>query len=139
MKKIIVLLFSFIFSTLIIACTSEFPEKLYGYYKNDNEKLDQLARIETLIFMKDEISISSWDFPLKINNKNKNGEYWIIEGKNSYGDQTIKLIIINENEVELIKIKDNKEKSIGKYIKITEEEYKHILKSPKLKEFPSLF
>lgn len=116
---------------MIIACTSEFPEKLYGYYKNNNNKLDQLARIETLNFMKDKISISSWDFPLKINNKNKNGEYWIIEGKNSYGKQSIRLVIINENEIELIRLKDNKEKSIGKYIKITEEEYKNILKTPK--------
>ena len=136
MKKIIVLLFSFILLTSLTACF-ESPDKLYGFYKNLNDKqLDQMGRIETLSITKDKIQLSRMTLPVEITKIDKQKNAWVITGKGQYGEKIIVLEIIDENTIKYM-YKDD-EKSVRKFIKITEEEFNRLQEIQK-SNYPSLF
>lgn len=136
MKKIIVLLFSFILLSFVTAC-SESPEKLYGFYKNLNDKqLDPLGRIETLSITKDKIKLSGWDFASDIIKIDKQKNTWLITKKSWFGENIIKIEVLDENTIKYMYEDD--EKSVRKFIKITEEEFNKLQKVPRTK-LPSLF
>lgn len=136
MKKIIVLLFSFILLTSLTACF-ESPDKLYGFYKNlDDKQLDFWGRIETLSITQDKIQLSDWDFTAEIIKTDKQKNTWVITGKGRYGEIVVKIEIIDENTIKYM-YKDD-EKSVRKFIKITEEEFNKLQEIPRTK-LPSLF
>lgn len=136
MKKIIVLLFSFILLTSLTACF-ESPDKLYGFYKNLNDKqLDPFGRIETLLITKDKIELSGWDFAADIIKIDKQKNTWLITKKSWFGENIIKIEVLDENSIKYMYEDD--EKSVRKFIKITEEEFNKLQKIPRTK-LPSLF
>ena len=122
--------------TSLTACF-ESPDKLYGFYKNLNDKqLDPFGRIETLSITKDKIQLSGWDFPIEITKINKQQNSWVIVGKAPYGERIVKIEIIDENTIKYMYNDD--EKSVRKFIKITEEEFNKLQEIPRTK-LPSLF
>lgn len=139
MKKLITFLLTIIFITSITAC-SESPDKLYGFYKDINEKRDSFGYIKSLTISEKEIYSKNWDFGVrKINKIYKDNDCWIIECKHNLllpnEKEIIKLKIIDDNTIEHI----INEKSAKKYIRISEDEYKNILNTPEVKPFPKLF
>lgn len=130
MKKIITVFFTLILLASLTACF-ESPDKLYGFYKNLNDKqLDILGRIETLSITKDSIKLSGWDFPAEIIKIDKQKNTWVITRKSWYGERITKLEIIDENTIKYLP--DDDEKSVRKFVKISEEEFNSLQKSPKI-------
>lgn len=140
MKKIIVLLLSFIFFTSITAC-SESPEKLYGIYKIVSEERDREGYIRTITISDNRITFKIIGDPHPILPLVKENDFWVAKNPNS--KETIaKFKELEPNTIEYIDIERGEEKSLGKYVKITEEEFNNIQRTPikpKLKEYPSLF
>lgn len=142
MKKIIALLFSFILLTSITACSSESPEKLYGVYKIVSEERDKQGYIITFTLSDKRVEFNATgSIPYPILPLMKEGDFWLAKSPNS-GDIIAKFKELEPNTIEYIRIRGNKEKSLGKFVKITDEEFKTIQNTPikpKLKEYPSLF
>ena len=141
MKKIIVLLLSFMFLTSITAC-SESPDKLYGVYKDINDERDKQGYIITLTISDNRIEFNTiGSIPYPILPLIKEGDFWVAKNPNSK-NIVAKLKELDPNTIEYIRIRKGQEKSLGKYVKITEEEFKNIQITPIKpirKEYPSLF
>ncbi len=141
MKKIIVLLLSFMFLTSITAC-SESPDKLYGVYKDINDERDKQGYIITLTISDNRIEFNTiGSIPYPILPLIKEGDFWVAKNPNSK-NIVAKLKELDPNTIEYIRIRKGQEKSLGKYVKITEEEFKNIQNTPIKpirKEYPSLF
>lgn len=141
MKKIIVLLLSFMFLTSITAC-SESPDKLYGVYKDINDERDKQGYIITLTISDNRIEFNTiGSIPYPILPLIKEGDFWVAKNPNSK-NIVAKLKELAPNTIEYIRIRKGQEKSLGKYVKITEEEFKNIQNTPIKpirKEYPSLF
>lgn len=141
MKKIIVLLLSFMFLTSITAC-SESPDKLYGVYKDINDERDKQGYIITLTISDNRIKFNAiGSIPYPILPLIKEGDFWVAKNPNSK-NIVAKLKEVAPNTIEYIRIRKGQEKFLGKYVKITEEEFKNIQNTPIKpirKEYPSLF
>lgn len=125
-----------------ISACSESPDKLYGVYKIVSEERDKQGYIITFTLSDKRIefnttgSIPYLTLPLM-----KEGDFWLAKNPNS-GDIIAKFKELEPNTIEYIRIRGDKEKSLGKFVKITDEEFKTIQNTPikpKLKEYPSLF
>lgn len=131
MKKIIVLLLSFMFFTSMTAC-SESPDKLYGYWKNERYK-----------FM---INENNFEFNKHLYPNitlTKKGELWTTNeiGKFLGASCSYSFKLIDDNTVETLENIGTEVKNIGKYTRITKQDYEteEIVQETELKEFPSLF
>lgn len=142
MKKIIALLFNFILLTSITACFSESPDKLYGVYKDVNEERDREGYIITISISDNRIKFNTiGSIANPILPPEKEGDFWIAKNPNNK-NIVAKIKELAPNTIEYTRVRNGQEKSLGKYVKITEEEFKTIQNTPikpELKEFPSLF
>lgn len=137
MKKIITVFFSFILLTYITACT-ESPNKLYGVYKDINEKRDILGYVTTLTLSDKVIEFNtSGSIPFPILPPQKDGDLWIAKNPNN-SHYYAKLKEIAPNTIEYYEINNGKEDFIGTFIKITEGEFKHIQETPKVEKIKEL-
>ncbi len=138
MKKIMVLLFVCIFMTSITACTDS-PDKIYGIYKDVNEKRDMWGYIYTLSVSEKEIKFTDSAINYPVKKYVKKDDNWIAENPNGPTRFAV-LKFIDKNTFEYIRHSEGQEKFIGTYVKITDEEFKTIRNTPKkcepVKELP---
>lgn len=124
----------------ITAC-SESPDKLYGVYKIVNDERDREGYIKTLTISEDKIKFRIITHPYPTLPLIKEGDFWLAKSSNS-GNIIAKFKELEPNIIECIRVSRGKEESFGKYVKITDEEFKTIQNTPikpKPKEYPSLF
>ncbi len=138
MKKITMLLCVFMSLFTISACSNSI-ENVYGYWKAEKAK-DVTRGGEFLLAINEkEIVIKQTSRTIK-NIEQENGTF--IFDVNDF----IKYMItpIDKNTIEYAEVLMNEKKSLGKFVRISKEEYetiknKPIKKDPPLNEYPSLF
>ncbi len=127
--------------SFIAACSSESPDKLYGVYKDSNNNRDKYGYIYCFEISEKQIYSKKLGW-LDVNKIQKDGNLWVIEASNFMkykNPQILKFKIIDDNTIEYVETKDNQEKLIRTYTKITTDEYKHIQNDQLLEDYPSLF
>lgn len=116
----------------ITACTDS-PEKIYGVYKDVNEKRDMWGYIYTLSVSEKEIRFTdnAVNFPVKRYVKKDN--CWIAENPNG-SHIFATLDFIDDKTFKYTHTVDARERTIGTYVKISDEEFKTIRNTPKKRE-----